>query len=180
MGVRWTRYDPDEQRPDHAAEDVARAFEARIAGFLRLGWRLVDRQDDPLQARLVYWQRRPTAITDTAERLLWVDETGTIRSRSVAPESLADDASGTPIEWRPIVLRQMIAFGFTPLERRIALELLRAQSNAEIAATMDLAVRTVTNYLSDMMRKSHTHNRVGLVLALLQVSVDDEHQLAGS
>jgi hypothetical protein len=90
MGVRWSRYDPGESRPKDivgdAAEDVSRAFEAHIARYVRLGWTLVDQDDKPLRARLVYRQRRrgwkpqPAKSVDTGERLVWVDSTGTIRT----------------------------------------------------------------------------------------------------
>src|SRR5688572_5438333 len=93
MGVRWSRYDPGELRPTDTATDTAadvtHAFETRIARNIRLGWTLVDRDDEPLRARLVYrqrrrgWTPRPATVTDTGERLVWVDATGAIRTAGI-------------------------------------------------------------------------------------------------
>jgi len=71
-----------------------------------------------------------------------------------------------------LVLQQMARVGLTPTEQRIALELLRVRSNAEIGLALGMAERTVKGYLYRMTQKTNTHNRIGLALALLQVDLD--------
>jgi DNA-binding CsgD family transcriptional regulator len=66
----------------------------------------------------------------------------------------------TDINWHMLVLQQMARVGLTPTEQRIALELLRARSNAEIGLALGMAERTVTGYLYRMMQKTNTHNPI--------------------
>jgi len=61
-----------------------RAFDQRIAGYLALGWMIVERQSDPPLVRLKYRQRlsrspRPSTIRDNGERVIWTDEAGEVR-----------------------------------------------------------------------------------------------------
>ena len=84
------------------------------------------------------------------------------------------------IHWRMQVLQQMTRYNLTPTEQRIALQLLRARSNPEVAAVLGITERTVKSHLSEMMRKTQTHNRVGLVLAILAVDVGDDDNLLAS
>jgi hypothetical protein len=66
-------------------DPVRRAFDQRVAGYVGLGWVLVQQQTDPPRAWLVYRQPRrgrtpqPNEVSDTGERVIWVDDTGEIR-----------------------------------------------------------------------------------------------------
>ena len=76
------------------------------------------------------------------------------------------------IDDRITVLHQVTRFGFTRTEERVALELLRGKSNPEIAQSLGMTERTVKNHLTNLLKKAHVHNRVQLVLALLDVNID--------
>jgi len=85
VSVRWSRCDPGEQRPQAACDPVRDAFEQHVAGYVSLGWSVVEREDNPLRARLTYRQRRrgktprPNVIRDDGMRVVWVDDTGKIQ-----------------------------------------------------------------------------------------------------
>jgi DNA-binding NarL/FixJ family response regulator len=75
--------------------------------------------------------------------------------------------------WYMTILHQVTAFGFTTTEERVAVELLKAKSNAEIAEALGISVTSVKSHLYEMMQKSGTHNRMALMLALLDVNLDE-------
>jgi hypothetical protein len=79
---------------------VRRAFERRLASYVGLGWMVVERQEDPPRARLVYdargrRQRQESTIRrDSGERIVWVDAQGEIQVDQVGKHSPQSGPAG--------------------------------------------------------------------------------------
>lgn len=81
--------------------------------------------------------------------------------------------------WHATAEILMDAHDFTPTERRVARELLKARTNKEIAQTLGVSENTVKSHLTAMFGKTYATSRVGLVLTLLGQMDEPVTSLAG-
>jgi DNA-binding NarL/FixJ family response regulator len=58
--------------------------------------------------------------------------------------------------------------GLTEAEERVALEVARGLSNKEIAAELDISIRTVENHVSHILAKKNFSNRVEIARFVLE------------
>jgi DNA-binding CsgD family transcriptional regulator len=75
----------------------------------------------------------------------------------------------TTFEPSPETLQKV--FGFTPSEKRIAIELVKGKNLKEIAKRADVSVGTVRKQLASMYSKTDTHRQVELTLLLARLAV---------
>lgn len=75
------------------------AVERQVASYLRLGWSVVERHDNPPRVRLEYRlgrhssRPRPTTVRDNGDRAIWVDDAGEVRVKR-AEEARASGREG--------------------------------------------------------------------------------------
>jgi DNA-binding NarL/FixJ family response regulator len=67
----------------------------------------------------------------------------------------------------------------TDAEWRVAEAITRGRSNKEIAASLNLSIRTVENHVSRILAKKNLSNRVEIALAILGARNGTKNEAAG-
>jgi DNA-binding NarL/FixJ family response regulator len=88
------------------------------------------------------------------------------RTRTVIAELIASKESGTEILPRDEEL--------TDAEWRVAEAIARGQANKEIAASLNLSIRTVESHVSRILAKKHFSNRVEIARSVLNSRKDEK------
>jgi DNA-binding NarL/FixJ family response regulator/signal transduction histidine kinase len=100
------------------------------------------------------------------DNILALRESGMQAAERRIIEAIHGRREGPGEQRGPAINETMDAFGFTKQEREVAIQLATGKSDKEIASTLVLSPRTVSNYVGRMLKKAGVSSRTELTVRL--------------